>query len=62
MPVRQGELLGTVFDPYTLEETEQIKCPADGILYMARRSGPIDAGGHAYAVADFTDSYWKEGV
>ncbi len=59
--VRKGELLGTVFDPYTFEPLEDITSPADGILYMARRSGPVDPGAHAYAVGSLQGAEWQEG-
>jgi predicted deacylase len=58
VPVNEGEVLGTVFDPYTFEELETLRTTVDGILYIARRSGPIAAGGHAYSVADFNGSQW----
>lgn len=59
--VRKGDLLGTIFDPYTLEAMEEITSPSDGMLYMARRSGPVDPGSHAYAVGNYTDAEWQEG-
>lgn len=58
IPLKAGDELGTVFDPHTFEELETIQAPIDGILYMARRSGPIEAGGHAYALADYEGSRW----
>jgi hypothetical protein len=58
--VRRGEVLGTIYDPYTLKELEQLKAPADGLLYACRVSGPIEAQGEALAVADFEDSKWME--
>ena len=58
VPVEEGDLLGTLFDPYTFEETETLRAPIDGILYIARRSGPVRAGGHAYSVADYAVSHW----
>jgi hypothetical protein len=60
VPVKQGEVLGTLFDPYTLRELEALCAPVDGILYMARRSGPVEAGSHAFAVADLSGSRWIE--
>lgn len=56
--VQEGDVLGTVFDPYTLEEVETLRSPVDGVLYITRRSGPVEAGSHAYAVADFEESHW----
>lgn len=54
--VRAGQPLGEVFDPYTLEDRETLVAPTDGILYMARRSGPVEAGSHAFAVAAYAGS------
>jgi predicted deacylase len=55
---KKGEVLGTLFDPYTFEDLETLRSPVDGILYITRRSGPVEAGSHAYAVADFQTSRW----
>ncbi len=56
--VKKGQVLGTLFDPYTLKDLEELTAPVDGYLYISRRSGPCDAGCHAYSVADMTDSHW----
>lgn len=56
--IREGDLLGKVFDPYTLEEIERLYAPTDGILYMCRRSGPIESGGHAFAVTALEGAHW----
>jgi len=58
--VSKGEVLGTVYDPYSLEEVEQIKAPADGLLYMCQVSGLVEAQGGGIAVADFDGSKWIE--
>ena len=58
--VSKGEVLGTLYDPYTLEEVEQLKAPADGLLYMCQVSGLVEAQGGGIAVADFEDSKWIE--
>ena len=58
--VREGDLLGTVFDPHSFEEVERILAPVDGVLYVCRTSGPIEAGGHAYAVTAFEGSRWVD--
>jgi len=58
--VSKGEVLGTIYDPYTLKELEQLKAPADGLLYACRVSGLIEAQSEALAVADFEDSKWME--
>ena len=58
--VENGEALGTVYNPYTLEEEEQLKAPVDGLLYACRVSGPIDPPWEAFAVANFEGSKWIE--
>lgn len=60
IPVKEGEVLGKLFDPYTFEDLETLHSPVDGILYITRRSGPVEAGSHAYAVADLQVSRWIE--
>jgi predicted deacylase len=50
--VKKGERLGAVIDPYTLEETESLDAPCDGILFFSRMSGPAEAGAKGYAIAD----------
>jgi predicted deacylase len=59
-PVQEGEVLGTLFDPHTFEDLETLHSPVEGILYITRRSGPLEAGSHAYAVADFQMSHWVD--
>ena len=56
--VRAGTVLGRVFDPYTLEEIEEITAPVDGILYMTRRSGPVHAGWHAFGLVEGSNIEW----
>jgi hypothetical protein len=57
--VTKGQLLGTLFDPYSFEEIERLISPCNGIVYMARRSGPAEAGSHAYGVIDIdADAEW----
>jgi predicted deacylase len=58
--VDKGEVLGTIYDPYTLKELEQLKSPVDGLLYMCLVSGLIEAQGYGIAVADYEDSKWIE--
>ncbi len=50
--VKQGDLLGTIIDPYTLETTEELRAPCDGILFFSRMSGVVEAGAKGFAVAD----------
>lgn len=58
--VEKDEVLGTLFDPYTFEDLETLRSPVDGFLYITRRSGPVEAGSHAYAVADGESARWIE--
>jgi predicted deacylase len=50
--VRKGEKLGVVIDPYTMETSEELNAPCDGILFFSRVSGPAEAGAKGFAVAD----------
>jgi predicted deacylase len=58
--VKKGDLLAEVFDPYTLELIERIESPVDGVVYMARGSGPVEAGAHGYSIADSSRARWIE--
>ncbi len=55
--VRKGQLLGEVMDPYSLEVVEELRCPAEGVLFFSRCSGPIEAGNKGFAVATRTKRY-----
>ena len=61
IPVREGELLGTVFDAHTLEEVEHLVAPVNGILNFCRVSGPVEAGAYAYAVTAYEGARWIDG-
>lgn len=50
--VKSGDKLGSVIDPYTLEESEALTAPCDGVLFFSRMSGPAEAGAKGYAIAD----------
>jgi uncharacterized protein len=50
--VKKEDKLGAVIDPYTMEETEVLKAPCDGVLFFSRMSGPAEAGAKGYAIAD----------
>ncbi|MFQ5657410.1 MAG: succinylglutamate desuccinylase/aspartoacylase family protein [Candidatus Methylomirabilales bacterium] len=50
--VRKDELLGTVVDPYTLEPSEDLRAPCDGLLFFSRMSGVVEAGAKGFAIAD----------
>ncbi len=58
IPVTKGQLLAEVFDPYTLQVVEQIVSPVDGIVYMTRASGTVEAGYHGFSIADTTQARW----
>lgn len=58
IPVREGDLLAEVIDPYTLEVVERIESPVDGLVYMTRRSGPVEAGYHGFSIADKSQARW----
>lgn len=58
IPVKKGDVLAEVFDPYTLEVVEQLISPVDGLVYMTRRSGPVEAGAHGYSIADTSQAKW----
>lgn len=60
VPVQRGQVLGRVFDPYTFEEQEALISPVDGVLYLTRRSGPVETGAHAFAVANVEGAAWIE--
>jgi predicted deacylase len=60
MPVKKGDVLAEVFDPYTFEVVEQVTSPVDGIVYMTRASGPVEAGYHGYSIADTAQARWIE--
>lgn len=60
VPVHAGDVLGTLFDPYTYKEIEKLVCPTDGVLYLTRTSGPVEAGGHAYAITGYEGSRWVD--
>lgn len=54
--VKEGDVLGTVFDPYTFKELETIRAAADGLLIIPMRHGPVWAGDLGYIVAEHRNS------
>jgi predicted deacylase len=56
--VREGESLGTIYSPYTLEKLEDIVAPCDGLVYACRVSGPVEPQSELLAVADYEGSEW----
>jgi predicted deacylase len=58
--VSEGEVMGTVYNPYSFEELEQVKSPCDGLIYACRVSGLVNPQSEVLAVADYRDSKWIE--
>ncbi len=54
--VREGELLGEMLDPFRLEIIEELRSPADGLLFFSRCSGPVEVGNKGFALA----TAWRE--
>ncbi len=52
--VKKGELLGEMLDPFTLEVTEELRSPSDGVLFFSRCSGPVEVGNKGFAIATKT--------
>jgi predicted deacylase len=50
--VAAGELLGEVRSPFTLNVIEELRAPADGLLYCIARSYPVRPGSWAFGVAE----------
>lgn len=51
IPVRAGDRLGEVFDPYTLHVVETLTAPNDGYLIALARGGPFQVGGWSLSLA-----------
>jgi predicted deacylase len=51
IPVRAGQALGEVFDPYTLKEKDTVYSPIDGYLIALFRGGPYQVGGRHLSIA-----------
>mgnify|MGYP005851972835 CR=1 FL=1 len=58
--VEKGQPLATVFDPYSFEVLEELEAPATGLLYMCKRTGLVEAGSHAFGVAEMASANWIE--
>jgi predicted deacylase len=50
-PVQKGNLLGEVISPYTREVLEELRAPADGLLFYVARDYPVQPGDWAYGIA-----------
>src|SRR5215207_8332798 len=49
--VQTGELLGEVISPYTFEVLEELRAPADGLLFYVARDYPVHPGDWAFGIA-----------
>lgn len=60
--VRQGTVLGEVASPYTFEVIEELRAPADGVLFYVARDHPVHPGDWAFGIADTQDdgALWIE--
>lgn len=58
MPVRAGQQLGKVIDPYSLEILEEQVSPVDGVVYVVRRTGLCEAGDRGLGIGVFEGSRW----
>ena len=56
--VKKGEVLGTLYDPYSFIELEALESPVDGLIFFSRLSGVLEAGGKAFGVADLQYAEW----
>jgi predicted deacylase len=56
--VQAGQLLGRVYDGQTMEIVEELRTPCDGLLYVVRGYGPVQAGDWAYVVGE-KDGLWQ---
>lgn len=46
-----GTLLGEILSPYTNDVIEELRAPADGLLFYTARDYPVEPGGWAYGIA-----------
>lgn len=53
--VAADTLLGEIQSPYTGDVIEELRAPADGLLFYVGRDYPIHPGGWAFGVADLHD-------
>jgi predicted deacylase len=58
--VKQGQRLGVLLDPYTLEETEELTAASDGFPVVIRRTGLCEAGDRGIAIGMKEFSRWIE--
>ena len=48
-----------MLDPFTLEVIEELRDPADGILFFSRCSGPVEVGNKGFDIATKTKTTFK---
>ena len=59
--ITAGTLLGEVLSPYTNEVIEELRSPADGLLFYTARDYPVEPGGWAFGIADTQEgARWVE--
>ncbi|MCV0377407.1 succinylglutamate desuccinylase/aspartoacylase family protein [Microbacterium sp.] len=59
--VAAGTLLGEVLSPYSNEVIEELRAPAEGLLFYVARDYPVEPGGWAYGLASVADgARWIE--
>ncbi|HET9879814.1 MAG TPA: succinylglutamate desuccinylase/aspartoacylase family protein [Candidatus Limnocylindria bacterium] len=59
--IAAGTLLGEVLSPYTNEVIEELRAPADGLLFYTARDYPVEPGGWAFGIADTQEgARWVE--
>lgn len=58
--LKEGELLGRILNPFTLETIEELRAPMDGYLAYWARNYPVHPGGWAFAVVprDHAGTRW----
>jgi predicted deacylase len=54
--VEAGSLLGEVVSPYTFGVLEELRAPADGLLFYTARDYPVHPGDWAFGIADTDDA------
>jgi predicted deacylase len=53
--VAEGEALGDILNPLSLEVIEELRAPARGLLYSIARSYPVRPGDWAFGVVDMAE-------
>lgn len=49
--ISEGDVLGEIIDPHTLEVTDRLVAPVSGFLFFTRRSGMVEAGSKVFGLA-----------